>query len=149
MNAILAAVDFSDVSEAVMNEASRLAAALSCRVYIVHVTSPEPDYVGYEVGPETVRTNMATQYKQEHKKLQELVHTHDWPDLEQAVPLLIEGVTHEKILKEQQSLDAGLIIMGSHGHGALHKLLVGSVAEAVLKHATVPVMIVPCPGKEL
>jgi nucleotide-binding universal stress UspA family protein len=39
--------------------------------------------------------------------------------------------------------EAGLVVVGSHGHGALYNLLVGSVAEGVIRHSTVPVVVVP------
>ena len=40
-------------------------------------------------------------------------------------------------------IGAGLLVVGSHGHGGLHHLLVGSVTEAVLRQSTIPVVVVP------
>ena len=47
------------------------------------------------------------------------------------------------ILDKATKYGAGLVVVGSHGHGALYNLLVGSVAEGVIRHSTVPVVVVP------
>jgi nucleotide-binding universal stress UspA family protein len=49
----------------------------------------------------------------------------------------------EKILAQMEKLDADLVIMGSHGHGAIYRTLLGSVSEGVLHDAACPVLIVP------
>lgn len=49
----------------------------------------------------------------------------------------------ERLLAEQGRLAADAIVLGSHGHGALYDLLVGSVAEGVLRRAPCPVVVVP------
>jgi nucleotide-binding universal stress UspA family protein len=64
-------------------------------------------------------------------KLVEVTTEHEWG------PLV--GCILDRALKH----GAGLIVLGSHGHGALYDLLVGSVAEGVLKHSKVPVLVVP------
>ena len=47
------------------------------------------------------------------------------------------------ILRVAQRLDVGMIVIGSHGHGRLHAMLVGSVAGAVLRGSKVPVLVAP------
>lgn len=51
------------------------------------------------------------------------------------------GTPYEKILARAADLDADLIVMGTHGRTGLAHLLVGSVAEAVVRHAPLPVLI--------
>jgi nucleotide-binding universal stress UspA family protein len=60
------------------------------------------------------------------------------------IPILVSGKPIEKILLEAERLQPVLIVLGSHGHGALHHLLLGSVSEGVLRKANSPVVIVPC-----
>ena len=55
------------------------------------------------------------------------------------------GAVAEEILNQAQVLDADLIVMGTHGHGAMYNFLVGSATKGVLKHSRRPVLLVPGP----
>jgi nucleotide-binding universal stress UspA family protein len=55
------------------------------------------------------------------------------------------GAVAEEILNQADELNADLIVMGTHGHGAMYNLLVGSATKGVLKHSTRPVLLVPAP----
>jgi nucleotide-binding universal stress UspA family protein len=55
------------------------------------------------------------------------------------------GAVAEEILSQADELDADLIVMGTHGHGAMYNLLVGSTTEGVLKHSSCPVLLMPGP----
>ncbi|MFW6003075.1 MAG: universal stress protein [Halanaeroarchaeum sp.] len=55
---------------------------------------------------------------------------------------LVEGVPHEVILGYVDRHDVDLVVMGTHGQTGEERRIVGSVAEAVVRHATVPVMTV-------
>ena len=50
-------------------------------------------------------------------------------------PLVVMGPTAEMILDAADHLQASHLVVGSHGHGGLHHLLVGSVAEEVVRRA--------------
>jgi nucleotide-binding universal stress UspA family protein len=53
------------------------------------------------------------------------------------------GTVAEEILLQADGLGADLIVMGTHGHGAMYNLLVGGVTKGVLKHSARPVLLVP------
>ncbi len=55
------------------------------------------------------------------------------------------GAVAEEILRQADAINADLIVMGTHGHGAMYNLLVGSATKGVLKHSTRPVLLVPSP----
>ena len=55
---------------------------------------------------------------------------------------LREGRADEEIVELAEELGAGLIVMGSRGHGRLRRALLGSVTDAVVRHAHCPVTIV-------
>ena len=56
-----------------------------------------------------------------------------------------EGSPRPVIVEEAVSLDASLVVMGTHGRSGIAHLLLGSVAEHVVRHCKVPVMTVPLP----
>jgi nucleotide-binding universal stress UspA family protein len=55
---------------------------------------------------------------------------------------LLEGRADEEIVALAEEIGAGLIVMGSRGHGRLRRILLGSVSEAVVRHAHCPVTVV-------
>ena len=57
-----------------------------------------------------------------------------------------EGTVVEEILRTAHEISANLIVMGSHGHGSVYNLLVGSVTEGVIKAGARPVLLVPAPS---
>ena len=65
------------------------------------------------------------------------------------VQVLVQQLEHsnlQQLLELCQSLQADVIVMGSHHHGALYQLVVGTFTADVLKRATCPVLVVPPPG---
>lgn len=142
MNKILIAVDFSAVSAELIRVGAEFAGSRQAELFLVHVTAPNPDFIGYEVGPQTVRDNLATRYHEEHRQLQSMEADLTDRGIE-VTALLLQGPTIEKLLSEAARLEVGMIIMGSHGHSALHDLLVGSVTDGVLRKSNVPVLVVP------
>ena len=60
-----------------------------------------------------------------------------------SMPLCVMGATNDRILEVADPIDAGHLVVGSHGRSGLHHLLTGSVTEALLKRSTRPVVVVP------
>ena len=140
MNTILVPVDFSDATARVLETAQQFAKAFGSRLVLLHVTEPEPDFVGFEAGPVSVRQGLARDIHAEHQKLEALKASCTGPEV---LALHIQGPAVVKILEEAAEQKASLIVLGSHGHGAFYELLVGSVTNGVLKSATCPVVVVP------
>lgn len=139
---VLAAVDFSAVTQQVIAVLGRIAAVLPARVFLVHVAPPDPAFVGYEAGPDLVREQVAAELRALNRQLHDLVDRLRAGGIE-ATALLLQGPTVDTLIAESEKLQAGLIVLGSHGHGAVYDLLVGSVAEGVVKRSKVPVLLVP------
>jgi nucleotide-binding universal stress UspA family protein len=142
MKHLLVPLDFSDATERVAEAAAQLAAKLAARITLLHVAPPDPAFVGYEAGPQSVRDNVAKQLHEEHKRLQAVEKQCAQRGLS-VTALLVQGFPSEKILSECERMQADLIVMGSHGHGMLRHLLVGSVTDGVLRKARCPVLVVP------
>ena len=139
---LLVAVDFSKTTELVLRVARRLAASLDASVWLVHAAEPEPDFVGYDAGPDVVRDQVAKELRDEHKKLQALAD-----DLREAgvdvTAMLVQGPTVETLLKEADRQGADLIVVGSHGRGMVGEMLMGSVSKGLIRAGQCPVTVVP------
>ena len=142
MKNILVPLDFSDMTDRVADEAARMANLTGAAVTLIHVAAPDPDFVGYEPGPVSVRNNVAHELREEHRQLQATEKRLASQGLKVS-SMLIQGYPVEKIAHEAVRIHAELIVMGSHGHGLLRHLVVGSVTEGVLRKAACPVLIVP------
>jgi nucleotide-binding universal stress UspA family protein len=57
---------------------------------------------------------------------------------------LREGRTFEEVIKLGDELDAGLLLVGSHGYRGLRRMLMGSHSEDIVHHADRPVLVVRC-----
>ncbi len=55
-----------------------------------------------------------------------------------------EGSPHDHIVDYARQHGVDLIIMSSHGHGGLKRLLTGSTTDKVVRAGEVPVLVVPC-----
>ena len=141
---ILAAVDFSPVTEQVLQSLEQIAAMSGAHVWLVHVAPPDPDFVGYGTGPEGVRSQVAVEHHERHLKVQGLAEQLRSKGVE-TTALLLQGSTIATIMKEADRLSASVIVLGSHGHGAVYNLVIGSTAEGVVRSSKVPVLLVPPP----
>ena len=141
---LLVAIDLSPSTDTVVKKTRDLAKALSAKVWLIHVADPEPTFVGYDVGPQYERDAIAEKLRHEHTSLQAIADTLRAEGLD-STALLVQGTIVETILKEAAKLNVDMIIAGSHGKGAVRRLLVGSVSEGLLKYALYPILIIPTP----
>ncbi len=145
---VLACIDFSDASDAVAREGARVAHTAGNRLHLVHVAAGEPALAGYDKGPVSVHTRdeRAGELVEEHQSLRTLAEELEADpafDGLKVVPLVVMGPTADKLLEEADRIDAGLIVVGSHGHGKLHQMLLGSVSHHIVEHSARPVVVVP------
>jgi nucleotide-binding universal stress UspA family protein len=112
------------------------------RARLVHAVPPEPDFIGFEAGPGVVREQVAKEFHDDRRAIESVAETLRAAGLEVATHL-VQAPTVEAILKQAAEHDADLIIMGTHGRGLLHNVLVGSVSEGVLRGTECPLLLVP------
>jgi len=161
MKSILVPIDFSDVTSRVIDLARQLAKALDAEIHLVHVKEltrnafgagtlgyglagmpelapmsgvPVP---GFESMPQPIAEN-EDQKSRLARWQKEIAQDGVRVTLHQPT-----GAVAEEILKEADAVSADLIVMGTHGHGAMYNFLVGSTTKGVLKHSTRPVLLVP------
>lgn len=135
---VLCPVDFSPASEKAIDYAVGLAQSVGAELELVHVFQL-PIYAlpdgAMMAGPE-MTTRLSNDLTRALKELSERkaggVPSH-----------LVEGVPSEEIVRMADELGADLIVMGTHGRTGLKHLLIGSVAERVVRGSKVPVITVP------
>ena len=139
---ILYPTDFSEYSEAALAHATALARDTGAKLVIVHVKEPPDAYVdtgGFAGYPVDVN---------EAELLDELskIKPTD-PDVGYAHRLLTgDPATEITQFAEKEGID--MIVLGTHGRRGLTRMLMGSVAEAVVRRASCPVLTIKQPSKE-
>lgn len=144
---ILCPIDFSAQSEQAMAYASQIARESQAKLHLVHVYEPPLVYSDPHDGfipPADLRPQM---------ELLEGIHPPDPPPPFQREFMV--GSASEALLEYAATHQIDLIVMGTHGRTGLSRLLMGSVAEAVARRATCPVLTMriaqsgqePLPGK--
>lgn len=139
---MLVPLDLSSATDRVLAATRVVARDSKAEVWLLHVGEPNPDFVGYETGSEAVRDVIAQEYRGEHRKLQEYAEALRAEGID-TTALTVRGPTAATILSEARRLGVELIVMATHGRGAVFDLLVGSVSHAVLRDSRVPVLLVP------
>ena len=139
---LLVCVDLSESTEIIVKKIEETAKALSAKVWLLHNAVPEPDFVEFKVDPQAARESLAKKFHAEHCQIQELANRLRKAGLD-TTALLVHGATVETILKEASELDVDMIVVGSHGRGAMYQLLVGSVSEGILHNSRCPILVVP------
>jgi nucleotide-binding universal stress UspA family protein len=142
MKTILAPIDFSGATDAVVEEAAALARAFSGRVVLLTIIQPPVIAHEYAAVMENLAEITAAGEKQAARKLAELEHKLQ-VDLVATESVQLLGAPIALIVEQAKKLEADYIVMGSHGHTALYDLLVGSTTHGVLMRAPCPVVIVP------
>lgn len=146
MKTILAPVDFSAVSEAVVREAAALARAFDGRVVLLAVVQAPVvlnEYAALIDVAEIAAAGEKNATRQLEKLEDELRN-----QFIKAESVLVHGMPVTNILAQAEKLEADYIVMGSHGHTAFYDLLVGSTTHGVLMRAKCPVVIVPAVQSE-
>ncbi|MDT0685074.1 universal stress protein [Autumnicola psychrophila] len=147
INNILVAVDFDESVGNLLNYTESLAEKYDAKIWLLHVADPEPDFIGYEPGPQYIRDLKAEEYRDEHRKLQALCDRFLSKNLH-AEALLIQGSTVEMILKEAEELQADLMIVNTHKHGFFFNLFSESVSLELFKKSNIPLLTIPVDGVE-
>jgi len=146
MGTVLVPVDFSDNSGRLLAAAEAEAARRGAGLHLLHVIEPAAEVAGFETDPEMMRLrigqDLATEERIEGRRLQEIAEGVKGRGLACATQVRF-GLPSDEIIAAGKECGAELIVVGSHGHGALYHLFTGSVVNGVLKHTVCPVLVVP------
>jgi universal stress protein A len=140
LTSMLVPIDFSDGSVKALSYAAALAEQFNARLTLLYVIEPMPT-PDFEVGfPFMIdKDQVAVSCK---KKLSQLAAEHSIePKLVEKV-LVREGRPFHEITEVARSLKMDVIVIATHGYTGLNHVLMGSVAERVVRHAPCPVLVV-------
>lgn len=154
MERILVGVDFSAESDAAVRTAFTFARAFNSSVTLLHVhelpSMMNPIVPGADNGADSKMLRAAAEA--ELARFRSHLHERDPRSLEGGIrieTLVAGGIPAEAILEHARAGAFDLIVVGTHGLTGLRRLLVGSVAEAVIRNAPCPVVTVHLPLREL
>lgn len=143
MKTIVALVDLSSLALEVLRQASSFARAFNCEVVVLHVVPKQPTVVDegliWTVGMKKPSHDLL---RSNYAKLLEMIDDLTRAGVHATVRQMVDAGVDE-VLTETSGLQAGLIILGAHPHSTLYHLLIGSMADDVLKNAHCPVLVVP------
>ncbi len=155
MKKVLIALDFDPSSVKVAEKGYALGKTMGAKIVLMHVLYEPVYYSSLEYSPITGfndYVNLGSFQTETIQGLKEAAqHFLDKTKLhladETIQTILTEGETADSILKTAKKLKADVIVLGTHSRKWLENILVGSVAEHVLKHSTLPLFIIPTKKK--
>jgi nucleotide-binding universal stress UspA family protein len=147
---VLIALDYDPTSQKVAEKGFALAKTMGAEVILLHVItdpiyysspeySPIMGFTGLNMAP--LQLDNIDGLKKASAYFLEKTKKHLGDETIQAI--VQEGDFAESILKTAKENHADLIVMGSHSHKWLEKIVMGSVTENVLNHTTIPLFIIP------
>ncbi len=140
MNNLLVAYDFSPDSDKAMNLALTIADKFDSHIWLLHIAEPDPEFVGYKPGPDSIRCQIAIELRKEHKELQKRA-SHFSEIYSNITPIIAQGATADTIISQANKIKADIIFIRSKGKNKLEQLLLGSVSDKVVTDAKIPVLV--------
>lgn len=151
---ILLAIDGSDYSRVAVDELTRLPFPSNTEVRIISVfeyallAAPGPVPMGGL--PENYEETIAITRQSAEDRVKKAAKMLKKKNVELSiVTKVMDGLPKNVILEEAEEFGADLIVVGSQGHGAFTRFLLGSVSQSVAAHANCSVLIVRKPDSEM
>jgi nucleotide-binding universal stress UspA family protein len=141
LKTIVCAADFSEISDNALRYAIQMAEKFGASLHIVHVCHPPSLMLN------DAEVMLPADFHEEYRKV-----------VQQRVDELVagcrnsgvnvqgelrEGVPQDEIIAFAKERSADLVVLGTHGHRGFTHLLLGSVAERVVRKAGIPVLTIP------
>jgi nucleotide-binding universal stress UspA family protein len=146
---MLIAVDGSPCSENAAKKGLELAVALQIPVALFSVIDRSQEIIPTDLEVKPIQTGSFLQ-EQARKNIRQIMEKYIAKSMEGHVhEVFTEGLPREEILLKLKEWDAEVLVVGTHGRKGLAHLLLGSTAEYLVRHAKVPVLVVPYEGKDL
>ncbi|HEV2765242.1 MAG TPA: universal stress protein [Pyrinomonadaceae bacterium] len=145
---ILLPTDFSECARHALPAAASLARLTGARIVCLHVVEPMVPTVGFTPIAEPLpMTDISEQLEDSAtRELPKLARCEECAGLD-VEDLIARGEAASEIVRVARERGADLIVISSHGRTGLGRMLFGSTAESVVRHAHCPVLVVKPTGK--
>jgi nucleotide-binding universal stress UspA family protein len=144
---ILFPTDFSDNSYVALDYAIKLAEVYKAELSLLHVVTSPIQYDSFLLSSFRIDDIERKATSAKRQALLNLIQTRIGKQVPVKV-ILRRGVPFAEIIQTARKGKADLIIMATHGRSGLRQMLIGSVAEKVVRHAPCPVLTVKHPDYE-
>jgi nucleotide-binding universal stress UspA family protein len=145
---ILVATDFGEASEAALAYGRALARNFGARLHVMHVVGNTLAFAGAEGYAYDAGELQGEMEESARKTLAALIRDDDRRELKAETVLRVSGTPALAIVSYARDANVDLIVMGTHGRGGMAHVLMGSVAEKVVRTAPCPVLTVRHPEHE-
>ena len=148
IRSILLPTDFSECGNYALSYAASLARTFGASILCVHVIEPVVPTVGYSgISEPLPMADIADQLEDSaERELPKFAECEECSGLA-VEELIVHGEAASEIVRVAKERSVDLIVVSSHGRTGLGRILFGSTAEAVVRHAPCPVLVVK-PAKE-
>lgn len=147
---ILIPTDFSECGNYALSYASSLARTFGASIICLHVIEPIVPTVGYSGMTDALPiADISDQLENSaERELPKLAECEECEGLN-VEELIVHGEAASEIVRVAQDRQVDLIVVSSHGRTGWGRILFGSTAEAVVRHASCPVLVVKPPPEEV
>jgi len=149
LNRILLPTDFSGCANYALPYAAAISRATSATIICVHVVEPVVPTVGYSGLAEPMPIADVSEQLEDsaERELPRLAECEECAGLN-IEEVIVHGDAAAEIVRVATEREVDLIVISSHGRTGLGRIIFGSTAEAVVRHATCPVLVVKPPADE-
>jgi nucleotide-binding universal stress UspA family protein len=137
-NVIVVPTDFSDLSQAALPWARRMAEQMQADIHCVYVVEEPHIYATLDMGPVPI-PSVEELTRSAEKRMANFSSAH-LKGLGSVTTKVLVGRPAEEVVRYAKEKSASLIIMTTHGYSGVKHVLLGSTTEAVLRHAACPVL---------
>lgn len=156
MKKILIALDYNPSAQKIAETGYALAKSMNARVILLHVVSDAAYYSSLNYSPimgfdsfsnlDILQTDIVEELKKGAQEYLDKSKQHLGDETIQTV--IKDGDFGKSILDAATEMNVDIIVMGTHSQHGLDKILMGSVAEKVLHHSSIPLFIIPTKNLE-
>jgi nucleotide-binding universal stress UspA family protein len=151
MNKVLIALDYNPTAQKVAEVGFSLAKSMKAEVVLLHVITDPVFYTSMEYSPimgfsgylDVSPLQLTSIQGLKDASMEYLIKSKEHLGDDSIQTVVKEGDFADSILKTAKEVHADIIVVGSHSRKWLEKVIIGSVAESVLRKTTIPLFIVP------